>query len=109
MVVLSPFGDNQRYDLVVEKDGKFDRIQCKTGRVRQGRIMFNACSSRIHNSYGKYDYKGQIEYFGVYCPDNDKSYLIPIDEVGTTVATLRIEPTKNCQKKGIRLASDFEI
>ena len=30
--VLTPFGDNRRYDLVIEDaDGKFWRVQCKTG------------------------------------------------------------------------------
>ena len=32
--VLTPFGDNRRYDLVIEDaDGNFHRVQCKTGRV----------------------------------------------------------------------------
>ena len=31
--VLTPYGDNTRYDLVIgDADGKFYRIQCKTGR-----------------------------------------------------------------------------
>jgi PD-(D/E)XK endonuclease len=28
--VLLPFGDNRRYDLVVEAGGRFLRVQCKT-------------------------------------------------------------------------------
>lgn len=32
--VLSPLTDNARYDLVVEKDGIFTRIQCKTTQSR---------------------------------------------------------------------------
>jgi hypothetical protein len=31
--VLLPFGDNFRYDLVVEEDGQFSRIQCETGKM----------------------------------------------------------------------------
>ena len=30
--VLLPFGDNQRYDVVIEEKGKFIRIQVKTAR-----------------------------------------------------------------------------
>jgi hypothetical protein len=30
--VLMPFSDNCRYDIVVEENGSFTRIQCKTGR-----------------------------------------------------------------------------
>lgn len=33
-VALIPFGNNQRYDLVVDKgDGAFIRGQCKTGEI----------------------------------------------------------------------------
>ncbi len=32
-VVLTPFGDNQRYDLVIERDGVFQRVQCKSSSV----------------------------------------------------------------------------
>ena len=33
-IVLTPYGGNQRYDLVIEDaDGQFWRIQCKTGTL----------------------------------------------------------------------------
>ena len=32
--ILIPFGDSARYDLVIEKEGNFWRVQCKTGRIR---------------------------------------------------------------------------
>jgi hypothetical protein len=40
--VLLPFGTNQRYDMVVELDGRFLRCQCKTGRLRGGAVCFSA-------------------------------------------------------------------
>ena len=43
--VLLPFGDNRRYDIAVEVCGRFLRVQCKTGRLRNGRIEFRAASS----------------------------------------------------------------
>jgi hypothetical protein len=39
--VLVPFGTNQRYDLVLDMDGKFVRVQGKTGRLRSGVISFS--------------------------------------------------------------------
>ena len=42
--ILVPFGVNQRYDLVIETDEGFLRVQCKTGRLRDGVIQFNALS-----------------------------------------------------------------
>lgn len=43
-VVLRPFGDNERYDLVLDDDGVFTRVQCKTGRLKDGVIEFDTCS-----------------------------------------------------------------
>jgi hypothetical protein len=34
--VLMPFGENTRYDLVIDDGETFSRIQCKTGRLRDG-------------------------------------------------------------------------
>ena len=80
--VLMPIGDGERYDLVIEKNGKFQRIQCKTGSLnpKKDRIKFKCFS--VHGENGTYTaqkYLGQIEYFGVYVPEIDKSYLIPLN------------------------------
>lgn len=107
-VVLQPFGNNQRYDLVVEEDGRFLRIQCKTGRVKKNGsvLVFNACST---TSGENRDYRGQIELFGVYASDLDKVYLVPVDVVSRTEASLRLTPPSNNQLKGVRYASEFEL
>jgi len=34
--VLLPFGHNHRYDLVLDVEGRFVRVQCKTGRLSRG-------------------------------------------------------------------------
>ena len=106
--VLQPFGDNQRYDIVIDEGGKFFRIQCKTGRVRDGAIRFSTCSVRYDQSARSY--VGEIELFGVYCPETDKVYLVPIAEASTiTETSLRTEAPKNGQKARIRMAKDFEL
>jgi len=108
-VILTPFGDNQRYDMVVDEGGRFYRIQCKTGRIHRGAVEFPTCSSQSHRGRGKQDYRGQIEFFAVYCPDNDVVYVVPVEDVTTTLGVLRIEPPKNGQVKGVRLASRYEL
>src|SRR5580692_8541807 len=108
-VVLQPFGDNQRYDLVVDDNGTFSRVQCKTARLKGGVLVFDTCSSQTHRGRGKQGYKGQIELFAVYSPDLDKTYLVPVDVVGDRGAMLRISPAKNGQTKGVRFAADFEL
>jgi PD-(D/E)XK nuclease superfamily protein len=114
-MVLLPFSENQRYDLVVDEGDRFVRIQCKTGRLRNGAIQFNACSFSYHhpNNHGTkpymHDYRGAAELFGVYCSQTDGVYLVPVEAVGKRLGALRIEPTRNNQSKGVRWARDFEL
>ena len=48
-IVLLPFGENTRYDLVIDDGTSFARVQCKTGRLRDGAVRFAACSSYAHH------------------------------------------------------------
>ncbi len=112
--VLMPFGDNLRYDLVIEdSDEQLWRVQCKTGWMDKGKsvIKFATASSYNHTMKNKKwkDYKGQCEYFAVYCPENRGTYLVPVNHVGVTQAVLRMTPTINKQEKSIRWAKDYEI
>lgn len=107
--ILLPFGDSQRYDLVLDKDGQFFRVQCKSGRVRNGCIRFNSSSTEWYKGHRRRNYKGQIDYFGIYCPELDKTYLVPVDIVGETQGILRINPPKNNQSKYIRWCNKYEI
>ena len=106
-VVLQPFGDNQRYDMVVDDGGRFHRIQCKTGRLVDGVITFysRSCAGGIE----KKSYRGQAEFFGVFCPENNSVYLVPVDEVPTDSVKLRIRPAKNNQRKGILWAKAYDL
>jgi hypothetical protein len=64
-----PFGENTRYDLVIDDGVTLSRVQCKTGRLRAGAIRFAACSCYAHHPNPKVlrrDYLGQIDYFGVH-------------------------------------------
>jgi len=116
-MVLTPFGENARYDLVIEDaDSQFWRVQCKTAWLSKDNtyLQFNTASNHYHYKGGRTTnarrhYRGQIEYFAVYSPDTDKVYLIPIEHVGTAQANLRLIPAENNQKKGIRWAQDYEL
>jgi hypothetical protein len=54
-------------------------------------------------------YRGLADIFGVYFPQTDGVYLVPIEEVADSKGWLRVEPTRNNQKRGVRFAADFEI
>lgn len=107
--ILTPFGDNQRYDMVIDEGGRFYRVQCKTGRLRDGAVEFSTCSSQAHRGKGRQSYRGQIEFFAVYCPDNDRTYLVPVDSVPVTLGILRVEAPRNGQLKGVRQAAPYEL
>jgi hypothetical protein len=111
--VLVPFGENTRYDLVIDDGTSLARVQCKTGRLRRGSIRFKTCSTYAHHrnsAAADRNYAGQVEYFAVYCRETAGVYLIPIDEVPTEhVGSLRAEPARNAQTKRIRPAADYEI
>jgi hypothetical protein len=111
--VLLPFGENTRYDLAIEADGSLHRVQCKTGRVKRGAISFRTASSYYHHPNPRAPrkhYRGQIDFFAVYCPETHGVYLIPIADVCVDAsASLRIEPPRNNQRRRIRFAADYEI
>ena len=108
--VLMPFGDNCRYDLVVDEHGLFIRIQCKTGKLNRGAIVFAVASSQYHRGGKRQNYQGQIDAFGVFCPDNGKVYIILIVELPLIrEVKLRVTAPRNLQVKGIRWAAKYEI
>ncbi len=112
-VVLTPYGGNQRYDLVIEDaDGQFWHVQCKTAWVEDSGAVIHFDTAN-HNVTGKNrqwrHYRGQCDYFAVYCEELEKVYLIQVDQVGTTRANLRLMPSKNNQEKHVRWAKDYEL
>lgn len=108
--VLIPFGTNQRYDLVLDMDDEFIRVQCKTGRKRRGCVLFNTHSVRS-NTQGwlARGYEGEAELFLVYCPDIERIYAVPVNEAPASLGCLRLEPPQNGQHEGIRWARDYEL
>jgi hypothetical protein len=125
--VLLPWGDHYAYDLAYYSRGKrtsdvseldkaqFVRVQCKLARISPdgGYITFNAFRVSPGDNGRrsvKRGYRGEAEYFGVYSPDTDKVYLIPVDEVPASVEIrLRLKAARNNQERLIRWAKDYEV
>lgn len=109
LVVLLPFGDNQRYDFVVDTGQSFVRLQCKTGRLRRGVVEFSCTST--YQTYGQSkrhrDYRGQVDAFVVYCYELDQAFVVPVEEAGLAKCALRLLPTRNGQIKGVKLAENY--
>ena len=106
-LVLAPlFAAHLRYDLAFEDAAGIHRVQVKSGRARNGVIQFASCS---HTNNVQASYEGEADFFGVYCHELRSTYLIPVTDVPTNVAHLRLVPSKNNQRKGIRWADDYRI
>jgi PD-(D/E)XK endonuclease len=111
--ILLPLGETTRYDLVTENDGVLRRVQCKTGRLKNGCVMFRTASSYYHHPHPNMPakhYRGQIEDFAVYCVETGVVYMVPIDDLSADWhASLRIDATKNNQAERVIWARDYEI
>jgi hypothetical protein len=111
--LLVPFGENIRYDLVIDDGVRLARVQCKTGRLRNGVIIFHTASTYGHHPNPKIlkrNYLGEIDFFAVYCPETKGVYLIPIaDMPNRSMAYLRIDPPLNGQRKNVRFAANYEL
>ena len=108
-VISVPYGDNARYDMIMDYDGKLYKVQCKTGLwdKKCGSIKFRTKSV---NYYSHKQYTAEeIDFFGVYCPHTNKCYLVPIDHVPKGECALRVRPPGNNQTTGIRWAKTYEI
>ncbi len=109
--VLVPFGENTRYDLVIDDGAKMAKVQCKTGRLRKGAVLWSMCSNYGHQKNPRLvhrDYQGEVDYFGVFCPETQGVYLIA-DLLMHRQGSLRVTPSKNNQQKFIRDARQYEI
>jgi hypothetical protein len=104
--VYLPFGGSGRADMVFEDDGGLHRVQVKNGVLRSNTVRFSACS---HTNDDPQDYRGQVEYLGVYCDETQSAYLIPVDAVPLRAGTLRLTPPANNQRKLIRWAQDYRL
>jgi hypothetical protein len=111
--IYVPFGENTRTDLILESPSGLRRVQCKTGRYRNGAVLFATCSSYAHHPHPKVlkrDYIGEVDDFAVFCPDLGAVYLIPIEDLpAKSTATLRVDPPRNNQLTRVRFARPYEI
>lgn len=108
--VLIPFGDNQRYDIVVDDGNTFTRVQIKTAReVEDGKIVFDTAGKHT-NTKGTikkpYD-NTEIDEFMAYEPDRDSVYRVPVSEAPNTTMTLRHNAKQ--KQSSINWAKDYQL
>ena len=111
--VYLPFGDNEKADLIVEFNGKLNKIQIKaTNNTLDGYyvIDFRNCTNHKTNRNPNQLYHAdEIDYFATYCVERDSICLFDIRQMPNTAIRLRYEPTKNGQTSGIKWEKDYLI
>jgi prevent-host-death family protein len=112
IVVLKPFSEHGRYDLLFEVGDRFARVQCKWARREGDVVLINLTSSRIttrgcvRTTYAMHE----IDAVAAYCAELDQCYLLPVEIVaGMAGITLRLSPPHNAQRAWIHWASDFHL
>ena len=109
--VSLPYGENSRYDMIVDVEGKLLRVQVKTSSNKKDNVnaIEFSCRSSYVNSTGVKNVRyseNEIDYFATYW--DNQCYLIPVNECSVT-KTLRFAPPKSGQIKGISFATEYEL
>lgn len=108
--VLTPYGDCERYDFVVDAGNKFYKIQSKTSNSKDDGASFSFSGRSCNRKGGKivhHQYTNEeIDYFVTVF--NGQCYLIPVEECGAD-KRLRILPAKNGQVRGVTWAKDYKL
>lgn len=107
-----PFGNSQKYDLIMDYKGKLYKIQVKHSKDGFTEDVLTHFSFKTrwqgHNTSG-YKYikytKEDIDYFATW--HQGKVYLVPVEHCSGTEKIIRYAPTKNNQKKGVSFAKDY--
>ncbi len=110
--VSIPFGNADKYDLILDINNTLYKIQVKhsseycddLGEVEY--IKFK-CTWQSHNTqgYNRTKYKGnEIDFFATFY--KDKCYLIPQNECSNE-KILRIKAPKNNQRKGVSFLENY--
>ena len=108
--MLQPLTEHEDFDLVAYKDGVFKRIQVRYRCANNGTIAVEGSSSwadKNGNHRIPVTSKVGIDVFAVYCPDTNKCYYVPHQDMKSGGIKLRLVPTKNNQRARINFAEDY--
>lgn len=99
-------GHDSRADFIAMMDGEFYRVQVKSGRLKNGKVVAQTCS---RSSYGRRDYRGNADLLAIWCIDTSTCYLLPVSRANKNEMHLRVSATKNNQLAGVKFANDYQI
>ena len=108
-IVSKVIGDNAPYDVVIERDSILLRAQIKSGRYRNGCVLFNTVAYRL-NTKGSYisNYIGRADIFIIYCQELEiyLSVLVLACPSKSGMA-FRVDKPKNNQRANVHYYQNF--
>jgi hypothetical protein len=110
--IAIPYGEDHDFDLILCRDHRLERVQVKYTESN-GRVVYVRCrSASLTNGKVKRikHYTARtIEWIAVYDKTTDRCYYMSADELGAgrDLLSLRLVPTGNNQRQGIRYADDY--
>lgn len=104
-----PLTDTTCVDLIVMNDkAELKRIQIKYRKLNKKGAIDVPLETVVNGKKIPID-RTKIDYYIVYCPDNEKMYYVELKSIPKVKSfTLRLKETNNKQKSNIRYASDYE-
>ena len=114
-VVSKPFGDNCRYDAILDRGKGLERIQVKSSTFSEKRGEIEAATRRIYNNQTKGQIcnsysKDEIDAFVIYSPELNKLFYLPIEEQeNKKYVNLRVTSNEKTKSPNIRWASKYEF
>lgn len=100
-----------RYDMIVDDGKKLWRVQVKYANGKPANTDGSVVVKLEYNDRTKHSYtyhEDEVDALVVYIPKLDKLCWLPLEVfVGKKRLSVRIEPPKSGQKKGLVLASNY--
>jgi len=93
--VSKPWGDSARYDVSVERGGRFRRVQVKSTSVARGEQGFICYLKRTGIQYYQLS---EVDFFAIYVVPEKVWYILPARVVLRLSSNIRLAPRNQGQK-----------
>ena len=110
--IAVPWGENSDFDLIASQGNRLERVQVKYSGSSPDIVVVRCQSHSLTNGRIRQtkQYTAEtIDWIGIYHHPSDRCFYVPASELGTgrRILHLRLTPTLNNQRSGIRSAEDY--
>ena len=110
--IAIPYGEDWDFDLIVCREERLERVQCKYTRSDGAVMTIRPRSHSLTNGKIRATKRytaAMIEWLAVYDATTERCYYVPATELGEgmNMMHLRLTPARNNQHRGVRLADAY--